>query len=48
MNNEPAILEINRLKKYFPLTKGLLHKVVGIVKAVDDVTGVPNVSDRRF
>jgi oligopeptide/dipeptide ABC transporter ATP-binding protein len=32
------LLEVNGLKKYFPIQKGLLRKTVGYVKAVDDVT----------
>jgi hypothetical protein len=31
-------LEVNILKKYFPIQKGLLRKTVGYVKAVDDVS----------
>jgi peptide/nickel transport system ATP-binding protein len=32
------LLEVNNLKKYFPIEKGLLRRVVGNVKAVDDVS----------
>ena len=32
------IIEIKNLKKYYPLTSGLMKKVTGIVRAVDDVT----------
>jgi peptide/nickel transport system ATP-binding protein len=32
------LLEVRNLKKYFPIHKGLLRKVFGYVKAVDDVT----------
>jgi oligopeptide transport system ATP-binding protein len=32
------ILEVNNLKKYFPIKKGLLMKTVGQVKAVDGVS----------
>lgn len=35
--NEPVI-EIKRLKKYFPVTKGLLRRTVGEIKAIDDVS----------
>jgi peptide/nickel transport system ATP-binding protein len=35
--NKP-VLEVNGLKKYFPVEKGLLRRVVGHVKAVDDVS----------
>lgn len=37
MNNEP-LLKITNLKKYFPVKRGLLSRVVGHVKAVDDVS----------
>ena len=34
-----ALLEIRRIKKYFPVVKGVvLTKVVGWIKAVDDVS----------
>jgi peptide/nickel transport system ATP-binding protein len=32
------ILEVHNLKKYFPIKKGVLRKVVGQVRAVDDVS----------
>jgi peptide/nickel transport system ATP-binding protein len=32
------LLDVKGLKKYFPIRRGLLQKVVGHVKAVDDVT----------
>jgi peptide/nickel transport system ATP-binding protein len=32
------LLEVNNLKKYFPIQKGLLRRTVGYVKAVDDVS----------
>ena len=39
MNGENSILlEVRGLKKYFPVTHGFLRRVVGHVKAVDDVT----------
>ena len=34
------IVEIKNLKKYYPLTSGIMKKVTGIVKAVDDVSFV--------
>lgn len=34
----PPLINITNLKKYFPITKGLLRKQVGIVKAVDSVS----------
>jgi peptide/nickel transport system ATP-binding protein len=39
-NTTPArpLLEIKGMKKYFPIERGLLRRVVGHVKAVDDVT----------
>jgi oligopeptide/dipeptide ABC transporter ATP-binding protein len=36
--NNPAILEGNRLKKYFSVTSGLIkEKITGVIKALDDV-----------
>ena len=32
------LLEVRRLKKYFPIRKGVLRRVVGQVRAVDDVS----------
>src|SRR6266699_1135574 len=33
-----SLLEVKRLKKYFPIRRGLLRKLVGQIKAVDDVS----------
>ncbi|CAM3075558.1 dipeptide ABC transporter ATP-binding protein [Paenibacillus sediminis] len=33
-----ALLEIDHLKKYFPITGGVLQRTVGNVKAVDDIS----------
>lgn len=33
-----ALIEVQNLKKYFPLKRGILKKTVGNIKAVDDVT----------
>lgn len=35
---DDLLLDVKGLKKYFPIRRGLLQKVVGSVKAVDDVT----------
>jgi len=35
--DDNIILDVHGLKKYFPITGGLMRKVVGYVKAVDDV-----------
>jgi peptide/nickel transport system ATP-binding protein/oligopeptide transport system ATP-binding protein len=35
---QPPILEVNGLKKYFPIQGGVFGKTVGEVKAVDDVS----------
>ena len=37
-NNKPIILEVKNLKKYFPIKKGFFKRVVGQVRAVDDVS----------
>ncbi len=34
----PTILEVEALKKWFPIRRGLLRRVVGHVRAVDDVS----------
>jgi len=36
--DDNIILDVKGMKKYFPIQKGLLRKVVGYVKAVDDVS----------
>jgi peptide/nickel transport system ATP-binding protein len=33
-----SLLEVKRLKKYFPIRRGLLRKLVGQIRAVDDVS----------
>src|SRR4030067_2471650 len=35
---ENILLDVRNLKKYFPIQKGFFRKVVGNVKAVDDVS----------
>ena len=35
---DDALLEVRGLKKYFPIQRGLLRKVVGHIRAVDDVS----------
>lgn len=37
-NTDNFILEVKNLKQYFPIYKGLFQKVVGYIKAVDDVS----------
>ena len=36
--NGEVLLEVKSLQKYFPIKKGFLRKVVGHVRAVDDVS----------
>ncbi len=36
-NTDRVLLNVKGLKKYFPITKGLLRKEVGQIKALDDV-----------
>ena len=38
MNMTDALLKVNNLKKYFPVTKGLLQKITGHIKAVESVS----------
>lgn len=37
MNSNVVLLEVKNLKKYFPIRKGVLKRVVGQVKAVDGI-----------
>ena len=36
-SNRDVLLEVRGLKKHFPITRGLMRRVVGHVKAVDDI-----------
>ena len=36
--NDEKVLDVVGLKKYYPIRKGVLQKVVGHVRAVDDVS----------
>lgn len=38
MHNNDVLLKVNSLRKYFPIRSGLWNKVIGHVKAVDDVS----------
>ena len=38
MGRDELLLEVKKLKKYFPIEKGFLRRVVGHVRAVDDVS----------
>ena len=37
-SNDPPLLEVQGLKKYFPIQEGFLRRIVGHVYAVDDVS----------
>jgi len=37
-NEDNVLLQLKQVKKYFPVTAGLLKKTIGHVKAVDDIT----------
>src|SRR5512142_73752 len=36
--SKPVLLDVKNLRKFFPIRRGILQKVVGNVRAVDDVT----------
>ena len=36
--NVPPLLDVRELRKYFPISKGIFRRVVGHVRAVDDVS----------
>jgi oligopeptide/dipeptide ABC transporter ATP-binding protein len=38
MMSDDTVLQVNHLKKYFPLESGFLKRQIGVVKAVDDVS----------
>jgi len=38
LNNNQPLLQVQNLKKHFPIRKGLLRRTVGQVRAVDDVS----------
>ena len=38
VNGSPQILDVNRLKVYFPIIEGFLRRTTGYVKAVDEVS----------
>src|SRR5512137_1969127 len=37
-SDTPVLLEVKNLKKYFPIRRGILKRVVGYVRSVDDVS----------
>ena len=37
-SSRPLVLEVKHLKKYFPVRSGLMRRLTGMVKAVDDVS----------
>jgi len=37
-NGKDKLIEVKNLKRYFPVKGGLMQRVIGYVKAVDDVT----------
>ena len=37
MSNK-TVLQVNELKKYFPIKKGIFRRTVGWIRAVDDVS----------
>jgi len=43
--NQEHVIEVKNLKMYFPITRGLLRRKVGEIKAVDDVSFVINKNE---
>src|SRR5512135_679723 len=43
--NKPVLLDVKNLRKFFPIRRGVLQKVVGNVRAVDDVSFYINQSE---
>jgi len=43
--NPKVMLEVDRLKMYFPIRKGFIRRIVGQIRAVDDVSFVVNHSE---
>jgi peptide/nickel transport system ATP-binding protein len=37
-SEKPVLLDVRRLKKFFPIRRGILQRTIGYVKAVDDVS----------
>ncbi|MGH2458404.1 MAG: peptide ABC transporter ATP-binding protein, partial [Chloroflexota bacterium] len=37
-SNGQALLEVTHLRKFFPIRRGFLRRVIGQVRAVDDVS----------
>ena len=37
VQSDVVLLRVNRLKKYFPVRRGVFRRIVGWVKAVDEV-----------
>jgi len=45
MSESKVLLDVRNLKKHYPVTKGFLRRVVGTVKAVDDVSFTVTAGD---
>ena len=43
--NQPYLIEVNGLKKYFPLRDGLFGQQTGELRAVDDVRQSKNLEN---
>ena len=47
MADAAPLLSVRALKKYFPIERGLLRRIAGYVKAVDDVSSGQSVEEEH-
>ena len=47
IDNENILIEVNGLKKYFPIKKGIFQQTVGHIKAVDNINFKIKINIKR-